>query len=170
MSDILQRCTKNEDHVMYGSWNTRRNRQNFLSFLAIFCPFTSLMIHKIKIWKIKNSNWRYYHFTHVQHEWQSYDIWFLKYGVFFCNFGPFFALSLSYGPPKNEKSTWRHYRFNQGYSKYNHILYSFWDMEHGRQSFCYFWTLFVLLTNLKIKILKKWKKRLEILSFNRCVL
>ena len=24
---------------------------------------------------------RYYHFTFVYHEWQSYDVWFLRYGV-----------------------------------------------------------------------------------------
>ena len=25
--------------------------------------------------------WRYYHFTHLHHKWQSYDVWFLRYGA-----------------------------------------------------------------------------------------
>ena len=36
---ILHLCTTNDDHMMYGSWNIEHNRQNFLSFRAIFCPF-----------------------------------------------------------------------------------------------------------------------------------
>ena len=38
---------------MYGSWDMEHNRLNFLSFWAFFCLFTSLMIKKIKIWKMK---------------------------------------------------------------------------------------------------------------------
>ena len=30
----------NEDHMIYGSRNIGHDRQNFLSFWAIFCPFT----------------------------------------------------------------------------------------------------------------------------------
>ena len=48
-----------------------------------------------------------------------------------------------------------------------------WDMEHERQDFFSFWTIFALLhpsspfplTTQRIKILKKWKKHLEISSF-----
>ena len=42
-----------------------------------------------------------------------------------------------------------------------------WDMERGGQNFLSFWTIFCPFTPLKprrIKILKKWKKRLEISS------
>ena len=35
-------CTINEDHMIYGSWNIRHNRQNFLLFWAnFFLPFHS---------------------------------------------------------------------------------------------------------------------------------
>ena len=44
---ILLMCTKNDNHMMYGSWDIERNRQNFLSFWTILCPFTQ----KIKILK-----------------------------------------------------------------------------------------------------------------------
>ena len=47
----------------------------------------------------------------------------------------------------------------------NTMMYSSWDMEHNRQNFFSFWTLFTPLTTQKTKILKRWKKHLEISSF-----
>ena len=46
---ILHMFTKNHNNMMYGSWDTEWDRQNYLSFWAIFCPFTPQTI------------WRYYH-------------------------------------------------------------------------------------------------------------
>ena len=37
--------------MIYGSWDMKHNRLNFLSFWTIFCPFTSLKTWKIKILK-----------------------------------------------------------------------------------------------------------------------
>ena len=37
---ILDMCTKNHNHMMYGSWNIECDRQNFLSLWTVFCPFT----------------------------------------------------------------------------------------------------------------------------------
>ena len=54
----------------------------------------------------------------------------------------------------------------------DHLIYGFWDIRHNGQSFFSFWTNFchsTLLTTQKIKILKKWKKHLQILSFYTCV-
>ena len=39
----------NDNHMMYGSWNMKPNRHNFLSFWAIFCIFTLLTTQKIKM-------------------------------------------------------------------------------------------------------------------------
>ena len=37
---ILQKCTKNHDHMLYCPWDTTCDRCNFyFSFWAIFCPF-----------------------------------------------------------------------------------------------------------------------------------
>ena len=36
---ILNMCTKNHNHMMYGSCNMECNRQNFLSLWTVFCPF-----------------------------------------------------------------------------------------------------------------------------------
>ena len=44
-------CTKNDNHRMYGSWDMKHDRHNFLSFWTIFCPFTPLKAQKIKILK-----------------------------------------------------------------------------------------------------------------------
>ena len=44
-------CTINDDYMVYGSRDMELDRQNFLSFGAIFCPFTPLMTQKINILK-----------------------------------------------------------------------------------------------------------------------
>ena len=62
--------------LRYGARQT-----TFLSFWTLFCPFTSLRTQKLKFWENEKKTWRYYYFTNVYHEWRSYDVWFLKYGV-----------------------------------------------------------------------------------------
>ena len=37
---ILNMSTINENHMMYDSWDMEHDRQDFLSFWTIFCPFT----------------------------------------------------------------------------------------------------------------------------------
>ena len=51
---ILHKCNINDNHMMYGYWDIKRDRQNFLSFGTIFCLFTHLTTPKIKILK----NWK----------------------------------------------------------------------------------------------------------------
>ena len=43
----LHMCTIYDDHMMYGSWDMVHNRQIFLSFWTIFCPFTPLTTWEI---------------------------------------------------------------------------------------------------------------------------
>ena len=77
---ILHICTKNPNHMMYGSWDMEYDGHNFLSFWTIFCPFTTLTTQKIKNFeKIKKHLG--YLFTHVHHKLWSHDVWFLKYGA-----------------------------------------------------------------------------------------
>ena len=38
---ILHMCSKNDNHMIYGSWDIEHNEQNVLSFWTIFCPFTT---------------------------------------------------------------------------------------------------------------------------------
>ena len=126
----MQMCTINNSHLMYGSWDMKSNRQNFLSFCSIFYPFNRPPPPSPRPNNLKNLNFEKLKKTpgdiiilHVYHKWQSNDVWFLRYWGwqrFFCHFGPFFALL----PP---------------------------------------------LTTQNIKILKKFKKYLGILSFYTCV-
>ena len=51
---ILHKCGINDNNMMYGSWDMRRDRQNFLSVCIVFFPFTLLTTLKIKILK----NWQ----------------------------------------------------------------------------------------------------------------
>ena len=67
---ILVMCSKNDNHMMYSFWDIEHNRQNFLSFWTILCPFTQNQNFEKK--KKKNAS-RYYYFTQVWHKWQSYD-------------------------------------------------------------------------------------------------
>ena len=39
---ILQLCIIDDSHMMYGFWDMKCNRQNFLSIWTIFLPFTPL--------------------------------------------------------------------------------------------------------------------------------
>ena len=89
---LVNMCTKNDNHMMYGSWDKDWHRQNCLSFWVIFCPLTPpphtlpplLMIPKIKILKKKMKKMPgniILLYTNVYHKRKSYDIWFLKYKV-----------------------------------------------------------------------------------------
>ena len=48
------------------------------SFFALLLQYGP---RKSKFWKNEKNAWRYYHFTNVYHIWQTYDVWFLRYGA-----------------------------------------------------------------------------------------
>ena len=82
---ILHLCTTNDNHMMHGSSDIKCNRQNFLSFWAIFLPFYPPSSPKNQNVKKKKKNekntWRYHHFKHVcQNLWLD-DAQFLRYGA-----------------------------------------------------------------------------------------
>ena len=56
---------------------------NCLPFLGYFLPFyptNNLKNQNFEKMGKKNA-WRYHHFTLLYHKWQSYDVWFLRYGA-----------------------------------------------------------------------------------------
>ena len=81
LSFYTYRSTINEDHMIYGSCNIRCNRQKFSTLWVIFLPFQPLDNLENQNFNIKKYTWRYSHFTNLYHKWQSYDVWFLRYGA-----------------------------------------------------------------------------------------
>ena len=86
---------------MHGSWDTEWGRQNFLSFWAMLCCFTSLTTQKIKILKKRKSIWICHHFTHVYQKSQCMlpELWSVI-NIICYHFEPFFALLPHYWPQK----------------------------------------------------------------------
>ena len=106
--------------MMYGSWNIRHNGQNFLLFWAIFILLTLLTTQKIKILK----------------KWKK----------------------------TKQKTPGDIIILHLGTTNDNHMMYGYWDTERDRQNFFSFW-INLPPNYQEIKILKKWKKHLEIWSF-----
>ena len=79
---ILLKCTINDNHMMYGSWDIKHNKQNFfLSFWAIFSPLTSLTTQKMKILKKMKKNLQISSFYTCVPKIMTDDVWFLRYGA-----------------------------------------------------------------------------------------
>ena len=96
---ISHMCTKNDNHMMYGSWDMKHDGHNFLSFWTLFCPFTPLTTWKIKIlkkWKncqgdiiilltcTINDSYMMYGFWDIKRDGQN----FLSFWTAFCPFTP----------------------------------------------------------------------------------
>ena len=97
----LHMCIINDNHMMNGSWDMKRDRQNFWSFWTFFAILPPWPNYE----KLKKNTWRY-HFTHVYHKWQLYDVWFLRYWAWrMCLLFFILGYILPYYPsnsPKNE--------------------------------------------------------------------
>ena len=119
--------------MVYGSWGMDCNRQNSLAFWMIFCLFIPLTTCKIKILKNENNAWRCYYFTHVYHKSQSYDVWFLRYGVWQT---VFFVILDHLLPFTQKNQNFEKMRNRPGDTiilhkctkNYDLMKYSFWDM------------------------------------------
>ena len=130
----------------------------------IFChsgPFFALLLlygpRKSKFWKNEKNTWRYYHFTNVYHKWQSYDAWFLRYGVQWTKcFVILDHFLLFYPPNKTKNLSFEKMKKTPGDIKIlhmctiseNHMMYGFWDIECNGQIFLSFWTIFCPFTPL----------------------
>ena len=80
----LLMCTKNHNHMIYDSWGVEWDRQNFLSFQAIF------FLNEKNAWM--------YPFTCVHHRWQSYDVWSRDMECNRYNFFSFWVISCIFIP------------------------------------------------------------------------
>ena len=110
-------------------------------------------------------------YTHVYHKWRPYDIWFLKYKVPQTgHFGSFFTLSvpttwkikiLKLKKPPGDIIILHICTIN-----HNHLMYGSWDMEHGKQNFLSFMTVFCHFTPYgprKLKFKKNGKNPEDII-------
>ena len=181
---ILHNCTKNHDHILYGSWDMARNIcKCYFSFWVIFCPFTSLTAWKIKIKKKNEENtWTYHHFTIEHQKSWSYAILFLGYGTRGCNYFSFWVIfcpftSVTAQRIKTFKKWKNHLEISSIYRdapKIMIICYTvpeIWCMTDVMLFFIlgYFLPFYPLIAD-KINITKKKeKKHLEISLFHICI-
>ena len=100
---ILRKCTKNHDDMLCCSLDMVLSGCNsYLSFWAIFCPFTSLTARKITIKKKIKKNMEISSFYNsvpkimiicytVPEIWRMMDVIIFHLGLFFCPFIPLTA-------------------------------------------------------------------------------
>ena len=71
---ILYMCTIN--HLIYGSWDKKQDKQKVFSILGHFLLFWAKISKKNE-----KCSWRYHHFTQVYQKSWSYARLFLRYGA-----------------------------------------------------------------------------------------
>ena len=83
---ILHKYIKNNDHILYCSWDMACDRSNLFFFLGYFLPFYPLNSPKTQNFqKNEKSSRRYHHFTHMYQKLWSDNVRFLKYGVWWTD-------------------------------------------------------------------------------------
>ena len=154
-------CTKNYNHMIYGSWDTKWDKQNIFSFWAIFFSFSPPTIQKMKISRLKKASGDIIilHTCAINDNHMMYFSWdtghnrhnFLSFWTIFC-------------PRKSKifeqiKNTSEDIIILQMHTiNHSHLIYGFWDMKCNRQNFLSFWTIFSSFTPLttpKFIILEK---------------
>ena len=98
------KCTINEDHMIYGSWNIRSDRQKFLSFWVSFLPLSQSPDNpENQNFKIKKTPGDIItlHICNINDNHKVPEIWSMKNRIF-CHSGPFFALLPPPRDPENQ--------------------------------------------------------------------
>ena len=161
-------------------WSTTdRIFWHFELLFPFYIPLTTQKIKILKKWKKP----RRYNFTKVYHKWKSYNVSFLRYGVwqiFFDILGHFLHFYPTSNPKnqtfeKTNKKTLEVSSFCTSVPKKMIIFNTvpeIWCVTNVISFFFHFRIFFCLFTPItvpKIKKFKNWKKLLEILSFYTCV-
>ena len=87
---ILNKCITNDNHMIYGSWDMKRDWQNFLSFWTVFLPFYPPN-KKSKFLKTEKEHWRYHHFTQVYQKSWSYHMLYCSLDMVHNRFNCYFS-------------------------------------------------------------------------------
>ena len=128
--------------LKYKVWQTE-----IFVILDHFLPFQPPDNPENQTFKIEKNTRRYYHFTHLYYKWKSYDVWFLRYGVWHDRIFVILDHFLPFYPPKDPQ--------NQNFEKMkknpediiilqmcfineSHMMYGSQDMECNGQFFCHF--------------------------------
>ena len=149
---ILQMCTKNHNHMTYGSWDMECHRQKFLSLWTIFCLFTPLWTQKIKILKKWKNHLKillfYKYLLHMTVIWHMvFQIWNATDKIF-CHFGPFFCPFALLNNPENqnfeklEKALGAIIISRKCTKNDDHMLYCSLDMACNWFNYFSFWAIF----------------------------
>ena len=89
---ILHLYTTNNDHMTYGSWYIKHERQNFLSSWTIFCPPNNLENQNFEKWKKHMVVLSFY--TWITYVWlRRYVAWQTEFILILGHFLPFYILS-----------------------------------------------------------------------------
>ena len=165
---ILNLSNNKHNHMMYAYSDMECNRQ----FFVILALLPQYWTWKFKFQNIVKNTRKYYPFTHVYHKSRSYDVWFLRYKVQRIEF---FVIFVPFDPPnKPKKQNFEKIKKWPGdiiilHLSTRHDNHDVWFLRYRawQTIFLSFWAIFWPYTFLtqKIKILKKWKKLLKILSF-----
>ena len=124
----------------YDVWLLRYGVQQteFFVILDCFLPFYPLNNLKNQNFeKLKKNAWKYYHFTHRYHKWQSCDVWFLRYEAWRTEFFVILDCFLPFYPTNNSKN--RNFEklkkvpgdiiiLHKCTKNHDHMLYCSWDM------------------------------------------
>ena len=158
----LHKYTKIYNHMRYSSWDTEWDRQILkkwqkhleMSSFYTGVPKITIIYMLPEIWNTTNS--------------------FLSFLAIFCLFTPLLTPKIKIWDKR--KKPWRYHPITHVYHKWRSWCIGTTKGTRNRvkaqQSFLSFWAIFSLLTLLttwKIKVLKKWKKHLKILSFYTCI-
>ena len=169
--------------MIYGSWNIRCDRQKFSSFLGNFLPFQPLDNLENQNFNIEKKKKKtpgdiiILPMLTMNDSQMMYGSWDME-----CNKQNFLSFRTAFYP-FTPLTTWK-IKILKKWKKIpgdiiilhmctindHHMMYGSWNIETNR----FFVILdqlfpFYPLTTQKIKILKKWKKLLEILALHTCV-
>ena len=111
---IIQKCSKNYDHMLYCSWDMAHDGCNcYFSFWTIFCPFIPLTNGKIKIWKKLLEMSSFYTslpkiviiWYTVPEIWRMVDVIVIfHFGLFFAFLPPLTAQKIKFQKNENNKA------------------------------------------------------------------
>ena len=167
---LLHMCTINQDHVMYGFYDMKFNRQSFFVILGNFLFFYSLTPWKMKIPKRKKPLEISSFYTSVQKimivHYTVPEIWRMTDVIVIFILGYTFPF---YPPnsPRNENFKTKEERLgdimlHKCTKNHDHILYCSWDIGRvGSNCYFSFWAIFspfIPLTAQKMNISQRWEK------------